>query len=111
VQECLTNIHRHSGSKSARIKITRQPESVTLDVQDDGEGIPAEKLLQIQSRSSGVGIRGMRERVRQFRGQMNIVSNGKGTTFSFQFPLQEPPNHQTVNHEIENPRPPITVAG
>ncbi len=75
VQECLTNIHRHSGSKSAEIHIARNGDSVCLEVQDEGKGISSQKLAAMQSQSSGVGIRGMRERVRQFEGDMNIESD------------------------------------
>jgi signal transduction histidine kinase len=90
IQECLTNIHRHSGSKSAVIGLAREEESVSLEVQDGGKGISPEKLSQIQAQGSGVGIRGMRERVRQFDGRMNIESNEKGTKISFKFPLKTP---------------------
>ena len=48
VQECLTNIHRHSGSKSASIEISRQPGSVLLLVADEGKGISPERLAAIQ---------------------------------------------------------------
>ena len=44
VQECLTNIHRHSGSSTAAIRISRENGVVSLQVKDDGKGIPAEKL-------------------------------------------------------------------
>jgi PAS domain S-box-containing protein len=87
VQECLTNIHRHSESKNARIRIARDNESVSLEVQDEGKGISAQRLAQIQSQGSGVGIRGMRERVRHFGGNMKIESNGAGTKISFEFPV------------------------
>ncbi len=87
VQECLTNIHRHSGSKKALIRIERDELSVSLEIQDEGRGISPEKLLAIQSHGSGVGIRGMRERVRHFGGDMNIDSNREGTRISFKFPL------------------------
>jgi len=86
VQESLTNIHRHSGSKSAAIRLARNDAYVSLEVQDSGKGITAEKLSQIQSQGSGVGIRGMRERARHFGGHMMIESNQKGTRISFQFP-------------------------
>jgi two-component system NarL family sensor kinase len=86
VQECLTNIHRHSGSKSASIRLARESDGVTLVVQDKGKGISAEKLSEIQSQGSGVGIRGMRERARHFGGHMLIESNHKGTKISFKFP-------------------------
>jgi signal transduction histidine kinase len=87
VQECLTNIHRHSGSRSAEIRIARDGENVSLEIQDAGKGIPAEKLIELQSRSSGVGIRGMQERVHHFGGQMHIESDHRGTKISFKFPF------------------------
>jgi PAS domain S-box-containing protein len=87
VQECLTNIHRHSGSKSAAIRIGRDEESVRIEVQDHGNGISPERLLEIQSHGSGVGLRGIRERIRQFRGEMKIESNGSGTTVVVGFPI------------------------
>jgi signal transduction histidine kinase len=79
IQECLTNIHRHSGSKLASIRIVREPRQVTVEVQDRGNGMSPERLGQIQSGASGVGIRGMRERLRQFNGEMKIESNSSGT--------------------------------
>ena len=89
VQECLTNIHRHSDSKSARIRIAHDGENVSLEVRDEGKGISPQRLSQIQSQGSGVGIRGMRERVRHFGGNMKIESNGAGTKISFQFPISQ----------------------
>jgi signal transduction histidine kinase len=79
VQECLTNIHRHSGSKTASIRIVQDDEALVLEVRDEGRGMPAERLPEIQSRGSGVGIRGMRERVLQFSGTMSIESDSSGT--------------------------------
>ena len=87
VQECLTNIHRHSGSKTAIIRLSRTAESATLEIQDQGEGIPAEKLDGIRVHRSGVGITGMRERVRHFHGAMQICSNASGTKISVALPL------------------------
>jgi len=58
VQECLTNIHRHSGSKTATIRLWREDESVSLEIQDEGRGMPAEKLAEIQRQRSGVGASG-----------------------------------------------------
>jgi PAS domain S-box-containing protein len=79
VQECLTNIHRHSGSKAASIHIARNGDSISVEVQDQGRGISPEKLAEIQSGGSGVGIRGMRERISQFQGIMEIDSSPNGT--------------------------------
>src|SRR5581483_11240822 len=87
VQECLTNTHRHSGSKSAAITIARTPNSVTPEVRDRGQGMSPEKLADIQSRGSGVGIRGMRERVRQLHGDILIESDSSGTRVSATIPI------------------------
>ena len=87
VQECLTNIHRHSGSKSAVIRMARDTDEVSLEVQDQGKGISPERLAEIQAKGSGVGMTGMRERVRQFGGSMTIESNSQGTVISFTLPV------------------------
>jgi PAS domain S-box-containing protein len=87
VQECLTNIHRHADSKTALIRVVREGESVKIEVRDNGKGISRERLLEIQSRGSGVGIRGIRERIRQFHGEMKIESNGSGTTVIVSIPV------------------------
>jgi PAS domain S-box-containing protein len=86
LQECLTNIHRHSGSKIAMIRLSCTADAVALEIQDQGKGIALEKLNGIRARS-GVGITGMRERVRHFHGTMQIYSNGKGTKISVSLPL------------------------
>lgn len=88
VQECLTNIHRHSGSKTAAIRIARESDKVYAEVQDHGKGISPERLAAIQSQGVGVGIRGMRERVRQSHGKMTLDSNALGTKISAVFPVQ-----------------------
>jgi signal transduction histidine kinase len=89
VQESLTNIHRHSGSKRAMIEIVRTPEQVLLEVRDEGKGISREKLADIQLRGAGFGIRGMRERARQFNGELTIESSGKGTLFRVTIPVSK----------------------
>jgi two-component system, NarL family, sensor kinase len=90
VQECLTNIHRHSGSKNASIRLRREGQKISLEVQDNGKGILPDKLNQLQMQGAGVGIRGMRERVRQFEGRMDIRSSEGGTTISFTFHIPRP---------------------
>lgn len=112
VQESLTNIHRHSGSKSAVIRLACNGDSVSLEVQDSGKGISAEKLSEIQSQGSGVGIRGMRERARHFGGHMMIESNHKGTKISFQFPLSEnSPAQPNETSDQENSNEPTPIIG
>jgi len=88
VQESLTNIHRHSGSKTAMIRIERQNSKVHVLVEDRGRGMSPERLAEIQSQGTGVGIRGMRERVRHFRGDLVIESNGSGTKVYATLPLK-----------------------
>ena len=87
VQECLTNIHRHSGSKTAALRLARDEKMVTLEVQDQGKGISPERLSEIQSGGSGVGIRGMRERIAQFSGTMTLESDGSGTRIYVAIPI------------------------
>jgi len=80
VQECLTNIHRHSGSSVAEVRLNRSGRMVLLEVADRGRGISPEKRKALDSEAGlGVGIRGMRERIRQLGGDLQVQSNGKGT--------------------------------
>lgn len=89
VQECLTNIHRHSGSKTAVIRVHEQDHEISVEVQDQGKGISRERQLELNSSNrTGVGFRGMRERLRQLGGALDIQSAGKGTTVRARLPLQ-----------------------
>lgn len=97
VQECLTNIHRHSGSKTAQIEIAREAENVYVAVQDQGTGMSPERLAEIQSHGTGVGIRGMRERARQFHGDLVIASDGSGTRVYASLPLKARPARDQRN--------------
>lgn len=87
VQECLTNIHRHAESKTASIRVARKNESVCIEVQDHGRGIAPERLAEIQSRGSGVGIGGIRERLRQYHGEVKIESDASGTRVFASVPI------------------------
>ena len=90
VQECLTNIHRHSGSKTALIRVVREADKIHVEVQDHGKGMSQERFAEVQSQGTGVGIRGMRERVRQIHGELTIESNALGTRISATFPAKMP---------------------
>jgi len=88
VQESLTNIHRHSGSPSATIRLELSPEEIILEIKDQGRGIPLEKRTKAASgKSSGIGIRGMRERIAQLGGKVEINSNAKGTAIVARLPI------------------------
>ena len=90
VQESLTNVHRHSGSPTAVIRLEAEPERIHLQVIDRGCGIPPQKLSSRQEdKAIGVGLLGMRERLRQLRGQLEITSDSQGTTVHAIIPLSE----------------------
>jgi len=88
VQECLTNIHRHADSPIAKISVARTSSDVRVEVADVGRGISAEKQEEMAALGTpGVGIRGMRERLRQLGGTLDINSNGKGTVVVARLPI------------------------
>jgi PAS domain S-box-containing protein len=87
VQESLTNVHRHSGSSSAAIRVSRSADLVAVEISDSGKGISVEKQRELSSAKAGVGVRGMEERVRQFGGTLRIASSPLGTTVVATFPI------------------------
>lgn len=81
VQECLSNVQRHSGSPTARVALQRTAEGVQLEVRDQGRGMP----MAVGDSGGGIenlglGLLGMRERVRQLGGSLTISSTTKGST-------------------------------
>ena len=90
VQECLTNIHRHSGSKTARISLHPKNEWVCLEIEDRGKGIPDQKRAAVESGGQlGVGLRGMRERIRLLEGTFEIESGSTGTLVRASIPASD----------------------
>jgi PAS domain S-box-containing protein len=89
LQESLTNVHRHSGSKSVQVELAKARDQLILTVQDFGRGIPAESLeaSQPNGRSVGVGLAGMRERVNDLGGRLDIQSSPRGTLLIVSVPL------------------------
>ena len=101
VQECLTNIHRHSGGNSAAICMREENHRIVVEVQDAGKGIPLEKQLELTSSGRiGVGFRGMRERVRQLGGTLEIRSDDAGTAVTATLPLAEPTSANVEKSEV-----------
>ena len=93
VQECLTNIHRHSGSATAEVRIVHEVGQIRVDINDSGKGIPLAKQLELNSSGrTGVGLRGMRERLRQLRGTLDLQSSSQGTTVTVTLPLPLQPS-------------------
>jgi hypothetical protein len=97
------NIHRHSGSKSATVRLFRRADSVTLEIRDQDEGIPIEKLNAIHAPCSGIGITGMRERVRDFNGAMEIHSNDTGTKITVILPVSTTDSAESENAPPSGP--------
>jgi len=93
VQECLTNIHRHSRSSTARIRFRHRDGQVLIEIEDKGTGISEEKRDELVSAGMpGVGIMGMRERLAQLGGALEVTSNGNGTIISARLPVIESPS-------------------
>jgi signal transduction histidine kinase len=92
LQESLTNIHRHSNCTQAQVSLRSSAKEVSLIVKDNGTGIPEETIEGLQSSGAhaGVGLAGMRERVREHGGQFTIHSAGKGTTVTVTLPVTSP---------------------
>lgn len=85
VQECLTNIYRHSGGDSAVVRLLTEPSGIRLEVRDFGTGTAPDTIQNLQS---GVGLRGMHQRVRQLRGTLEITSARPGVRVVATFPLR-----------------------
>jgi signal transduction histidine kinase len=90
VQESLTNIHRHAKSETARIRLRRDRGTLTLEIADRGEGIPPAALTRIMSGGggSGVGVAGIRERVEELGGRLEMISGDPGTIVRVQLPYR-----------------------
>ena len=82
LQESLTNVHRHSGASEVSIRFQHQGETVMLEIRDCGRGIPKGLLNRLGEASSetGVGLAGMRERLQELNGRLEIESDGHGTS-------------------------------
>jgi signal transduction histidine kinase len=93
-QEALANVHRHSGSRTVTVTLARTGDCATLEIADQGSGLPPDVLDAVASATTtaapiGVGIAGMRERVRQLKGRMDVSSSSHGTTIRTVLPLAE----------------------
>jgi signal transduction histidine kinase len=105
VQECLTNIHRHSESAIAKIRVRERDNQILVEIEDKGKGIPPKKLQEMASAGTpGVGIRGMQERIRQLGGNMEISSGGGGTVVTVRLPVTDSSHVETVQAEDPSPQ-------
>jgi PAS domain S-box-containing protein len=88
IQESLSNVHRHSGSDTATIRLTRSKTSLAFEISDQGRGIALDRQRDMQDAKAGVGVRGMQERVRQFGGTLQITASSQGTRVVVNLPLR-----------------------
>ena len=84
VQECLSNVRRHSGSESCAVKVERHAEILRLEIKDQGRGIPN---LNEATFTAGVGLRGMQERIERLKGSLHIDTDEHGTTVTATVPF------------------------
>jgi len=101
VQECLTNVHRHSNSETGEVCLVRDPERVRVEVKDKGKGIPPEKQWALSSsQRGGVGFRGMRERIQELGGRLDIQSDNNGTVVTATMPVAKSTAVPVVRREV-----------
>jgi PAS domain S-box-containing protein len=95
LQESLTNVHRHSQSKVAIIRLAIDGDEACLEIKDEGKGMSSESLARNNESfgTLGVGIRGMHERVRQLSGKLEISSTSEGTTVRACIPINQTHEH------------------
>lgn len=92
LQECLTNIHRHSGSQTAKVHLAMDTVYATLEIRDYGKGLSSKARLAGRGMPAefGVGIRGMEERVRQLGGEIELGPAHPGTRVRVVLPIPSP---------------------
>jgi PAS domain S-box-containing protein len=99
LQESLTNVHRHSRAASADIKMEADAEQIAIEIRDHGRGMPQQVLEQVEEGARlGVGLAGMRERIRELGGEFSVSSDEHGTTVHATVPL-------SLREEADEPRP------
>ena len=91
LQEGLTNVHRHSDSSAVNIRFSIEGNDVRLEIEDNGRGIPRKVLKRIMEGTGeiGLGIAGMRERMRELGGSVHVQSDSNGTLLRVSIPISE----------------------
>jgi PAS domain S-box-containing protein len=92
LQESLTNVHRHSGSATAHVRLRVKDGMAILEIEDSGKGISPDLLAELSQEwmgGLGIGVRGMNERMRQLGGRLELISNESGTTVTAKVPAGE----------------------
>jgi PAS domain S-box-containing protein len=93
VQEALTNVFRHSGARKVSITLTQRDDQIVVTVLDDGKGID-QRVAELRPESVGVGIGGMKQRAKEFGGELRLTNADPGTLLELVIPsgtvLREP---------------------
>jgi signal transduction histidine kinase len=99
LQESLTNVLRHANADQVHIRFFANQESAILEIEDDGDGIPADLLVRLQSMESdgGVGLAGMRERIHELNGELVLKSDSEGTRVKVTVPLESAGPYRSGN--------------
>jgi PAS domain S-box-containing protein len=101
VQECLTNVHRHSGSATAEVRLAQSDGHLRIEIRDQGKGMPVEKRLSLSTAGPmGVGLRGMRERVTQLGGTLDVRSSDSGTAITALLPVKQPVPAAQIGEQV-----------
>jgi len=87
VQEALTNVFRHSGARKVCITLTQKDEQIVVTVLDDGKGID-DRIAELRPESVGVGIGGMKQRAREFGGELRLSNADPGTLLELLIPAR-----------------------
>ncbi|MGH9501920.1 MAG: MEDS domain-containing protein [Terriglobales bacterium] len=97
LQEGLTNVHRHSGASAAEVLIRQENGQVLLQIKDNGCGITQQALTRFDQTGTGmgVGLSGMRERVRELGGRMKLEADSHGTALQIAIPVTPNPHTTT----------------
>lgn len=96
IQEALTNVFRHSGARSAWVSVVCQERQVISTVRDDGKGI-SDRVAEFRPDSVGIGIAGMRQRVKEFAGELRLSNTGSGSILEAIIPIASAPQHSRGN--------------
>jgi len=98
LQEALTNVHRHSGSRAVQVRVAVEKDNVILTVRDFGMGVPREVLDRFwKTGNVGVGLAGIRERLKELGGVLEIESNLDGTLLRATIPLIQTDKVQSID--------------
>jgi two-component system, NarL family, sensor histidine kinase UhpB len=97
-QECLSNVQRHARTGSARARIRFEADSIILEIEDRGVGVPPDLFQHLQRGGFGAGLLKSRESMRRLHGQLEVESNGRGTLVraTLPRPLRRPPLAATL---------------